>query len=330
MPSEESLFTMDSIEHIQLPSISSQRIMMEDLFLARPSSLAYHDNDFLLVGDRGMATQLVVIDLKQNSVYRDINKGRSSNELLALWDILVQDDGLFLSSLLENKLIKMDYDSDNRRFVYSDLMYFPQQFMHCTPIDGGYLTFGSASSGNRFVRWTENLTVIDTVGTFPVEGITGHEEAENGVLQSEFAVSPDKKKIAVAYKNIDYIEIYEDGILTNRIRGPRKYEVSIRTDEVGDGAYRTSVLPLNLAYKSIKATRRGFYAGYIGLKPINGMIPTPDMNRIRKIFHFDWEGNLIRVYTFENPVEDFAIDERSGLIYCLNNDPEPNIVKYNM
>lgn len=327
---KENLFALDSVEVIRLLSGEAEPLEIEGILLARPTTLAYHHGGFLLLNDRGAPKQLLIVDLLENTFYREIGKGRANNELLYLWDVIVNNEDIFLSSLYEMKVLRMTFNVDTRRFFFSESVFFPQQFLHCLPVKEGFLTFAPAASGNRFVQWSKDIVPVDTIGTFPVEGIENLKDADNAALQSDAVFSSDGTKMAVSYKNIDYIDLYRNGTLIKRIRGPRKYDVTVRTEEIGNGFVMTSVYPQYFAYRSITATKNGFWAGYIGLKAPVGMMPTPDMNRIREIFYFDWDGNLRCVYTFDEPIDAFAIDESSEIMYCLISTPEPSIVKYHI
>lgn len=204
----ENLFKIDSVGIVTLHPMEAEFLEINDMFLAVPTALSYHKDNFLIINDGADAKQLVIVDLEKRTFCREIQKGRANNELINLWDVVVFNDDLFLSSINERKIIKMKYDSEARKFHFSESRLFPQQFLHCSPTNTGYLTFASASSGNRFVRWTENLEPIDTIGSYPKEGVENYTEAENGALQSDFAFSPDGERMVVSYKNIDYIDLY--------------------------------------------------------------------------------------------------------------------------
>ncbi|MBE6234685.1 MAG: hypothetical protein E7112_00445 [Bacteroidales bacterium] len=326
----ENLFKIDSVGIVTLHPMEAEFLEINDMFLAVPTALSYHKDNFLIINDGADAKQLVIVDLEKRTFCREIQKGRANNELINLWDVVVFNDDLFLSSINERKIIKMKYDSGARKFHFSESRFFPHQFLHCSPTNVGYLTFASASSGNRFVRWTESLEPIDTIGSYPKDGVVNYVDAENGALQSDFTFSPEGDRMAISYKNIDYIDLYEGDDLIKRIRGPQEYEVTVRTDNLGNGNSMTYVTPLHFAYKSISASSSGFWAGYIGLKPPSGIVPTQDMNRIREVYHFDWDGNLKRIYKFINPIEAFAINEDSNIMYCIQNDPEPVILMYKL
>ena len=202
--------------------------------------------------------------------------------------------------------------------------------MKCAPTDDGYITLASGSSGKRIFLWNNNLEVTDTLGSYPTEGIENLKNANNAALQSDWDFSPDGLHFVTAYKKIDYIDIYESNVLKKRIRGPKIYDVTINRRKVGDDAYMTTVSPSHFAYKTVVADNNGFWVGYLGLEIINGMIPTQDMNRLSKVFHFDWDGNLIQTYRFDNPVENFGIDSEANTMYCLTGSPDPRILIYKL
>ena len=202
--------------------------------------------------------------------------------------------------------------------------------MKCAPTDKGYITLASGSSGERIFLWDNNMEVTDTLGSYPTEGIENLKNANNAALQSDWAFSPDGLHFVTAYKKIDYIDIYESNLLKKRIRGPKIYDVTINRRKVGDDAYMTTVSPSHFAYKTVVADNNGFWVGYLGLEIKNGMIPTQDMNRLTKVFHFDWDGNLIQTYRFDNPVENFGIDPETNKMYCLTGSPDPRILIYEL
>ena len=302
----------------------------EDMFLADPHTITYHKDGHLLLQDKMKSKLLLIIDLKRKTFSRLITQGRAENELLHLRELVVKDDDVYASSLSEGKLLRIAYDKTTRTFTFSNSITFPRQFMNCAPTDKGYITLASGSSGERIFLWDNNMEVTDTLGSYPTEGIENLKNANNAALQSDWAFSPDGLHFVTAYKKIDYIDIYESNLLKKRIRGPKIYDVTINRRKVGDDAYMTTVSPSHFAYKTVVADNNGFWVGYLGLEIKNGMIPTQDMNRLTKVFHFDWDGNLIQTYRFDNPVENFGIDPETNKMYCLTGSPDPRILIYEL
>lgn len=318
-------FTVDDFEQVNLSVTESEGVECKDLFLGRPMSLVYHPDDFLLIRDSGTDRQLTVVDLLQMTSSSEINRGRSANELLYLWDISVSDHDIFVSSLNDNKLLRMEYDNDCRKFEYAETIVFPESFYRCAPFDGDYLTFPSASSKHRFHLWNRNVEIKDTIGTFPSDGIDSDVLPDNGLFQSVLAVSPNGKCLATAYIGIDYIDVYDDLGLCARIRGPECFDVSSKTKIVSDGHAFSFLRPDITAYTCIVGTESCFYVGYVGLKMSRNTIPDSDGFKIKTIFSFSWSGMPMKAYILDKPVDSFCVDEKSGTLYFLMSNPEYEI-----
>ena len=315
---------------IILYEVNAKVLDTEEAFLANPHTITYHRDGYLLLQDKLESKMLLILDLKTNSFCRIINQGRAENELLNIKELILNGDDVYTSSLHESKLLKLEYDKANRNFNFSNSVTFSRQFINCAPTGNGYITLASASSGERIFLWDHNLQVTDTLGSYPTDGVENLKNANNAALQSDWAFSPDGLHFVTAYKKIDYIDIYESNVLKKRIRGPKIYDVTINRRKVGDDAYMTTVSPSHFAYKTVVADNNGFWVGYLGLEIKNGMIPTQDMNRLTKVFHFDWDGNLIQTYRFDNPVENFGIDPETNKMYCLTGSPDPRILIYEL
>lgn len=325
-----SVSLINSPDAITLCESEARILRMDELCLYNPTALVFHDDSLLLVADEYDSKQLLIIDLKMNKCSRYIRKGRAENELLSLWDIHLSNNHIYLSSPPENKLLVLQFNKNSREFKANSSVKFPHQFMRCAPLNEQYITLASASSAKRFFVWDNHMSIVDTIGSFPSIGIENHENADNGVLQSDWAFSPDGTHFVSTYKRIDYIDIYKNKHLKRRIRGPRNHTVSIRTKEVKEGYFRSSLNPTYFSYKGVAATETGFWTGYIGLDCRNGMMPVPEMNKISKLFRFDWDGNVIESFVLSNPIDAFAIDEKSRKLYCLYQNPEPEILIYNL
>ena len=83
-------------------------LLLYILLLRAVSALSYHKDNFLIINDGADAKQLVIVDLEKRTFCREIQKGRANNELINLWDVVVFNDDLFLSSINERKIIKIN------------------------------------------------------------------------------------------------------------------------------------------------------------------------------------------------------------------------------
>lgn len=317
-------FTLEDFKPIQLsqPTI----VECEGLFMGKPGSIHFHPDKFLLIADRRNVKLLHIIDLEDKSSVMEINPGRAQNELLSVWDVAIKDKDVYLSSIYENKLLKLHYDSLNREFKFNGSLQFPQQFLRCIPYDSGYLTYASASSKDRFYMWDNSISVVDTIGNFPLNGIISDVPLHNGVLQSDLNVH--ENKIVVSYKGIDYIDIYKKLSLYKRIHGPVLKDVEVKERKFNNGSVTTYLSPDMSIFNRIIATDDGFYVGYVGYVSNGKDIPTSEDMSIKIILHFTWDGKPNHSYILDRSIQDFAIDTESGVVYCLTANPEPAIVSY--
>jgi hypothetical protein len=298
-------------------------------FLTYPVEITYHNDGFLLLKEKGNLGQLLVIDLLTDNYTQLINKGRAENELLNLWDLAVSDNDIYLSSILESKVLTLNYDKEKRIFDFGHSFYLPIQFMRCIPSNNGFITMASPSSGNRFEQYDTKGTFLNNFGTFPSDGIKNYKDANNALFQSDIAIAPDGNHFVSAYKTIDYIDIYLSGKLKKRLRGPEFISGTIKSIEAGGGVM-FSFSPNYFAFKEVVAGADGFWVGFIGKEIRPGEIPTPDMNKISMIFHFDWNGGLVDTYVLDHPVDSFTIDLQTSTMYCISNSEEPRILVYKL
>ena len=323
-----STFALSDFESVNVSISESVPLECKDLFLGRPMSLVYHPDDFLLVRDSRPSRQLTVVDLRKMTSSSEVNRGRSANELLYLWDVSVLERDVYLSSLNDNKLLKMKYDSDGRTFKYEETFVVPESFLRCVPIQDGYLTFASVTSKHRFHIWDKDMEIRDTLGTFPTERITSDILLDNAVLQSVLAVAPDGHRFATAYIGADCIDIYDDRELSARLWGPERHKLSVKTKSTFDGRQFSFLTPDITVFTHLAATETSLYAGYVGTQIHKHSKFEQDNFKIKMILSFSWTGKPLKAYILDKPVDSFCVDERSGTFYFLISNPEYEIRYY--
>lgn len=323
---EHISFTYDSFKSIELTN--PDVISTEGMFLGKPVSVNYHPQDFLLISDPKNTKQLIVFDLRAKRFMLEVNRGRSDNELLHLKDVTISGNNLYLSSTSDKKILKMSYNENNRNFIFDKSFSFSNQFLRGIPYKDGFITLASASSEDRFHIWDKHLNVIDTLGTFPSQGINAEGSLHNGVLQSDIGVYSNY--VICAYKGVDYIDIYKDLTLVRRLRGPELDDVSIKIKEYPNGMVATYLTPDKITYSKIVTNDDGFWVGYNGCVIEEKEIPTSDDLKIKKIFHFKWDGTPCESYILDNPISDFTIDHTTNTLYGLTDNPEPILISYKL
>ena len=323
--SETVVFRMEEFRTVELSYKEGEQVAIDGLEFGRPYIVRKHKDGFLFVREVKGDRQLKIIDLEEGTYTASISKGRAWNELLSLRDISMTGEEVCLSSIMENKVLRLAYDVTERAFSPDTSMSIEGiQFMRIVPFGDRYVTLSSGSSGTRMNILSETGSPVDTVGSFPTEGISGISNINNAVLQSDISVSPDLRHIVTAFRSIDYIDIYgEDFALQRRLRGPEQMDIELKSEKAGPGGYRFTQEPKFVAYDNVVSDAEGFYAGYYGIE-----MPRPGARReqgFRTILSFDWAGHPGAAYMFDTPVISFDVDRLSGEMYCLMETAEPEI-----
>lgn len=181
------------------------------------------------------------------------------------------------------------------------------------------------------ISFFQRDSLLNTIGDYP--STKDNTFSSEGLAQMEgfsssFAWNCSKKKIAVAYKLTDLIEIYdENGILESRTHGPDIFYPSKIVKNIGN----TQKVTANIgeerdAYFSPIATSKEIYVLYSG----RFYRPGEKNYLLDRLFVFDWDGNLLRQYKLDIPIFRFVIDENKQILYGITDSPEFRIVRFNL
>lgn len=178
----------------------------------------------------------------------------------------------------------------------------------------------------RLSFFNKNGEFIETKGEYPViknENISITEKLAGYVCS--IVLNEERNKIFIAYQQTDLIEIYDiNGDLIVRRQGPDYFFPSIIVQKNGEEeTIRYTKGETRDAYFCPTIYKDEIYVLY------SGKIYDPANYKFNKdkIFVFDWEGNPIRIYNLETPIFSFTIDQQTGILYGLSNDPEFHVVK---
>ena len=296
-----------------------------DIELGMPGALNVHPAGFLMISDRSKPKMLQVIDLEDGSLCQSlVSKGRASQELYGITDISFDGEDVILSSTMDSKVMRLNYADG---FEISSSCTLKNQFLRAVSYKQGYLTLASAYSGNRMEVFNTDGAIVDTLGSFP--DLSFEKEAyTNALFQAKIAVSPDNSHIIVESLPIDYLDIYDkNGELVSRLHGPDTAAPEYKKRDLGMGVMY-SFEPRKMAYMSVVASEKSFYAGHIGvdLKTKN------DLDRgISSIYEFSYSGKARTNYKLDVELENFTVDTRNGVIYGITNAyGYPELVRFKM
>ena len=139
---------------------------------------------------------------------------------------------------------------------------------------------------------------------------------------NEFTANVEEDRVFVSYKRTDLIECYDtDMNLIKRIHGPEHFFPEVH--QVGD-RIRTNKGTERDAYSFPLSVGKKVFVLYSG-KVFN---PRNHDYLKDKIIVFDWNGNPQQCYQLDIPIFDFAVDEKSRIIYGLTDKPESHIIQF--
>lgn len=139
---------------------------------------------------------------------------------------------------------------------------------------------------------------------------------------NDFTANAEENRVFVFCKRTDLIECYDtDMNLIKRIHGPEHFFPEVH--QAGD------------RIETNKGTERDAYSFplSVGKKVFvlySGKVFNPQNHDYLKdkILVFDWNGNPQQYYQLDIPIFDFAVDEKSRIIYGLTDKPESHIVQF--
>lgn len=208
----------------------------EPLGVLNPAVVKHHPSGAILLLERGVKSQLKVLDSVDGSVESLLPTGRGPGEAVTPWDLSVDAAGtLWVSDLATRKLISFAIGSDGS-FRFDGERKLQSQFMRAIPFrDEETLILASSSSGNRMCVLDAAGAAVDTVGSFPYSDLLDKSVLRNSVFQSDLAVAHDGGVI-VCCKSFNVIDVYAPDLSEcRRLVGPEPIDVGVVARETPMG-----------------------------------------------------------------------------------------------
>jgi hypothetical protein len=307
--------------------------IVNDTFVGKPTRLTQIDTT-LYVADAALDSLVHKFDVKNNR-YKGlgISRGNGSSELLSVghvtpsidrnsvWahDITSQQWHQYDKEL--NTLIdKMQFSIDTINNIYINE---PQWIS-----DNLFVCVNSLSHKERFYIVNRYLTEFKPVFNPQFSFDDNYPPfLMNDIFSSLIHVRPDKKKIVLAGRYLDCIEIYNaDGSLTKLLKGPEK-NFEFKYDKgrsFGNGVLVKSA-ESRRAYICLRTTNDRIYALYSGKERRD----SSHYSTSNIIYTFDWEGNLLKKYVLDCHIDSFDVDESTQTIYAIQYT-DSYIVSFNL
>jgi hypothetical protein len=177
------------------------------------------------------------------------------------------------------------------------------------------------------------LAVIDTTGTplrligqLPPSGAGEPIAVRQQAHQAHMAVSADRRRVAVASRHSDRLEIYDlFGKLLARGDRPFAFEPRFSIAERDGHPLMASGDDLRFGYIDLVATDDQIFGLFSGVRRGDGR-GTASFGRL--IHVFDWSGHLLRAYRLDAALASIAVSADAQSLYGVRHDPSPQIIRY--
>lgn len=171
------------------------------------------------------------------------------------------------------------------------------------------------------------LGSIGTRAGRPDEQATPHT-----VLQHAYAgplvLSPDRRRIAVATRQADLLQIFEaDGRLVRELRGAGGFDPVYETAVRAGGVGMATGGDLRFGYLSLAATAEHVFALFSG--DLRGDMPGR-ANAGLLIHVFDWDGERVATLELPERSRDITVSADGRELYATHDEPSPHITRYSL
>ena len=286
----------------------------ESLGILNPAVVKYHPSGNIILLERGVESQLKVINLSEKTVEGLLPRGRGPGEAVTPWDLSVDTDGtLWVSDMSTQKLVSFSMGDDGS-FFFSGERKLQSQFMRAMPFgDEKSLIMSSSSSGNRMCLMDAAGIAVDTVGTFPYSDVLDKSVLRNSVFQSDISVAHDGEVI-VCCKSFNVIDVYEPDLSgCRRLVGPEPIDVGVVARETPMGVMYVQK-PFVKVFDGVAAGRGEFMVGYVGAYTENSLETSTGAV---KLLMFDIKGRPSVLFEPSGPFRSFDVDWKNKKVYIL-------------
>ncbi len=322
-------FTADTLATYQL---QGQALGADSLGL--PWAMVAGPN-YVLVGDAGGGSPLIVYDRRQGAVVASGGKfGQAPGELGGLRDIVPihGQDAAWVFDFAGRSIQYVNIDSfvsagtlPDRRVSLSagpGDPYSPVWAGDSRIISSG--TYGAA----RFAVFAADGTLLRTAGPSPPGDAETSLQVRHMVYSAVLRSRPGGELIAAAFDRTDRLEIYQGTELRHVVRGPDFFEPAFVARTYADGVQRPDYSDeYRYGYEDITVTDRIILALYSG-KTLAESPTGEDAGSF--IIAFDWDGQPLAVLRVGEAPQRIAVSEDGRDLYVAFWLPGPLISRYTL
>lgn len=316
-------FNWDSTKEKLLPS--EIVLSLEDL---NPKKIVFCD-DFLFLSHSKTEKLLSVYDLKSaKTIGQFVGKGRGPLELLNIQNLTKNEKlkTLNLYDAITSKYIVCKIDDlkrgsletistgETRHSFVKDQVVYTNDSCIC------YLGVET-----RLVLQNNLGQLVDSIGDYKIFNNNEKNVWLPQIYKGQIAYNEETQQFAIFNRLTDKIEFYSNRALVKVISGPDSFKEMYQINSVGGGmslGYYSE--KTHIAYERVASNSKYIFALY------SGETFGEDGTHHSIIFKFDWDGKPIERYKLEKPLTSFDVDWDKNIIYGLNTEDDPVILKYQL
>lgn len=325
----KSDFSDEDFEIIQLSIKNTELITPGDIMLRRPYMIQVINDSILAVADSRNQSLVYLINQVSNTGRNVVERGEGPEELTELTTMIYNNGELSASGFNDGKILRFDIDCDSLNLKLSNSAKVPFQPLRSLMInDSTVFALSPNFSGHRYSVYHVDNGMTEHIDKFPLDSITLNVNPDNNFMQADVSISPDNKHIAIANRYWPIIEIIDtDGFDIRKYLGPMPVSGEIEKVE-NDNYYSYSQKPKCHMWDGIEIKNKSIYAGFNGYC----RFPGEENNNpgVKRIYSFSIKDGPQKIYCFDSPIDAFTVDEDNNVIYTIQNNPEPSIMKYNL
>lgn len=320
------IFEFDDFNQIDLSS-EGEVICDDPDILGIVTNVKVLDDSIIAISQHSRQLHVILYNINTGEWQTAIKKGEGPTDMLNVTSLSSDNDGqLWMSGLMDRKIMTAKWNNMGGDGVGEFRMKSPYDLLRgVSDGEGGVIGLPTSISGLRMIHLDNNGVITDSLSQFPETILPDSITPDNLIFQADLAFCPQKRKLAIANRSWNLIEIISlndhDYI---SLKAPIGDDIKILKSNRGNGiSYNPS--PLWFMFSHVSTCEQSFIVGYIGVK----VEKDEDFDRqISQLLEFDWDGKPLNQYLLNSEALAFDVDFKNHIIYTVENNPDPILMKY--
>lgn len=321
-------FDFDDFSQVDLSS-KGIRISDNPDILGIVSNIKVVNDSIIAISQRSGQSHVILYNINTDKWQTAVKRGDGPDEMLNVTSLSADSDGqLWMSGLMDRKIMTAKWNDADGDGIREFKMKSPYDLLRgVSDGEGGIIGFPASLDNLRAIHLNSNGITLDSLSQFPITILPDSVSPNNFMFQADMAYCPQNKKLAIANRSWNLIEIFSlDNGNYISLKAPLKDDIMIRESNRGNGvSYNPS--PLWFTFSNVSTCEQSFMVGYLGVK----VEKDEDFDRqISQLLEFAWDGKPMNQYLLNSEALAFDVDFKNQVIYIIENNPDPVLMKYEL